>query len=135
MAEYLRATERAGIASLADTFKENLAADAGASYDSVIEINLSELVPHVNGPFTPDLAHPINKLGDNARKAGWPMKVSAGLIGSCTNSSYEDMTRSASLVSVLAAAAGGGTARARQPPSPPPRCTPRRRCNKRWTRG
>lgn len=67
-AEYLRATGRAGLASAADGFRENLVADAGAVYDSVIEINLSELVPHVNGPFTPDLAHPIDKLGANAKK-------------------------------------------------------------------
>lgn len=83
MADYLRATDRAGIASLADTFKENLAADTGATYDRVIEINLSTLEPHVNGPMTPDLAHPISKLGANAKAAGWPIPISVGLIGSC----------------------------------------------------
>lgn len=104
MAEYLKATNRSGLASAADSFKEHLQADAGATYDSIIEINLSELLPHVNGPMTPDLGHPINKLGDNAKKAGWPMAVSAGLIGSCTNSSYEDISRSASLVRQATAA-------------------------------
>jgi aconitate hydratase len=75
MADYLKATDRAAIASLADSFKENLRADKGASYDQVIEINLSELQPHVNGPFTPDLAHPISKLGETAKKNGWPLEV------------------------------------------------------------
>ena len=98
MAEYLKATERAKIASAADSFKEHLKADAGCVYDQVIEINLSELQPHVNGPFTPDLGNPIAKLGENAKKNNWPVEISAGLIGSCTNSSYEDIARSASLV-------------------------------------
>ena len=75
-----------------------LSADAGAHYDQVININLDELVPHANGPVTPDLGNPISKLGENAKKAGWPLEVSAGLIGSCTNSSYEDMARVVSLV-------------------------------------
>ena len=104
MADYLKATERAPLASLADSFKEHLRADAGAAYDQVLEIDLDALTPHVNGPFTPDLAHPIAKLGAAAKAAGWPLKVSAGLIGSCTNSSYEDLTRSASLVRQAAAA-------------------------------
>jgi aconitate hydratase len=98
MAEYLKATERSKIASAADSFKEHLKADAGCVYDQVIEINLSELQPHVNGPFTPDLGNPIAKLGENAKKNNWPVEISAGLIGSCTNSSYEDIARSASLV-------------------------------------
>lgn len=63
----------------------------------MIEINLSELVPHVNGPFTPDLAHPIDKLGKNAKENKWPSEIKVGLIGSCTNSSYEDMSRAASI--------------------------------------
>ena len=104
MADYLKATDRAAIASLADGFKEHLRADAGAVYDQTIEIDLSALVPHVNGPFTPDLGHPIDKLAGAAKAGGWPLKVSAGLIGSCTNSSYEDITRSASLVKQAAAA-------------------------------
>lgn len=97
-ADYLRATERAGIASLADTYKENLVADEGARYDRVIEINLSELEPHINGPFTPDASW---RVGDEFRAAieknGWPREVSAALVGSCTNSSYEDMERCAHL--------------------------------------
>eukprot|EP00887_Chlorella_sp_A99_P001481 scaffold8.g1481.t1 len=68
-----------------------------AHYDQIIEINLSELEPQINGPFTPDLAHGLGEFGDAARKAGWPTAVSAGLIGSCTNSSYEDMQRAASV--------------------------------------
>jgi hypothetical protein len=71
--------------------RENLRADEGAQYDQLIEINLSELEPHVNGPFTPDLAHPLSKFAEELRKNGWPSELKAGLIGSCTNSSYEDM--------------------------------------------
>lgn len=104
MADYLRATGRGAAAGLADGFKEHLRADEGAVYDSIIEINLSDLQPHVNGPFTPDLGHPISQLGASAKKAGWPNAVSAGLIGSCTNSSYEDLSRSASLVEQATAA-------------------------------
>lgn len=98
MADYLKATERGALANAADSFKEHLRADAGATYDKVIEIDLSELKPYVNGPFTPDLGNPIDKLGANATKEKWPLAVTAGLIGSCTNSSYEDITRSTSLV-------------------------------------
>ena len=98
MAEYLKATERAGLASAADSFKEHLRPDAGATYDQLLEIDLSTLEPMVNGPMTPDLGNKISELGANAKKAGWPLPVSAGLIGSCTNSSYEDLARSASLV-------------------------------------
>lgn len=98
MADYLKATDRAALANAADSFKDNLRPDEGAQYDQLIEINLSELEPYVNGPMTPDLGNPISKLGQNASKAGWPMEISAGLIGSCTNSSYEDLARSASLV-------------------------------------
>eukprot|EP00455_Lapot_gusevi_P004156 TRINITY_DN1171_c0_g1_i3.p1 TRINITY_DN1171_c0_g1~~TRINITY_DN1171_c0_g1_i3.p1 ORF type:complete len:776 (+),score=355.38 TRINITY_DN1171_c0_g1_i3:82-2409(+) len=98
MAEYLRATNRSEIASASETFAENLRADNGAKYDQVIEINLSELEPHVNGPFTPDLAHPLSVFREELKKNNWPAELSAGLIGSCTNSSYEDMSRSASIV-------------------------------------
>lgn len=98
MGAYLKATGRDGVASLADSFKENLKADQNAVYDQVIEINLSELEPHVNGPFTPDLAHPLSKFKEEVARNGWPSELSAGLIGSCTNSSYEDMTRAASVV-------------------------------------
>lgn len=98
MASYLKATGREGIASLADSFSEHLRADENALYDELVEINLSELEPHINGPFTPDLAHPLSKLKAAVEKNAWPETLSAGLIGSCTNSSYEDMTRSASVV-------------------------------------
>ncbi|KCV69387.1 aconitate hydratase, mitochondrial [Fonticula alba] len=97
MKSYLEATGRSEIASLADSFREHLRADEGASYDQVIEINLDELQPHINGPFTPDLSTPLSEFGARARAEGWPLELSAGLIGSCTNSSYEDMTRSASI--------------------------------------
>jgi len=97
MKEYLKATGREGIASLADNYKGLLSSDDGAHYDEIIEINLSTLEPHVNGPFTPDLATPISQLGEVAKKNGWPLDVKVGLIGSCTNSSYEDMGRSVSL--------------------------------------
>lgn len=98
MEEYLKATRRAAIAEAANENKELLQPDQDCKYDEVIEIDLSTLEPHVNGPFTPDLAHPISKLKEAAQKNGWPMDVKVGLIGSCTNSSYEDMTRSVSLV-------------------------------------
>ncbi|KAF9042936.1 aconitase [Panaeolus papilionaceus] len=97
MGDYLRATKRSQIADYAKSFSHNLKADEKAEYDQVIEINLSELEPHINGPFTPDLATPISKLAAEAKKNGWPEEVKVGLIGSCTNSSYEDMTRSANL--------------------------------------
>jgi aconitate hydratase len=97
MSDYLKATGRKEIAALASENSTFLSADAGAKYDRIVEINLSELKPHVNGPFTPDLANPIDKLGEEAVKNGWPLDVKVGLIGSCTNSSYEDMTRAASI--------------------------------------
>lgn len=98
MADYLASTGRAAIAGEAKKFQKTvLSADAGAKYDQVIEINLDTLEPHVNGPFTPDLAHPISKLGANSKKNGYPMDIKVGLIGSCTNSSYEDMGRCASI--------------------------------------
>ncbi|KAF8192984.1 aconitase [Pholiota molesta] len=98
MTDYLKATKRHQIADYAQRFAHNLRADEGAPYDQVIEINLSELEPHINGPFTPDLATPISKLAEAAKKNGWPDEIKVGLIGSCTNSSYEDMSRSSSLV-------------------------------------
>ncbi|KAK9445676.1 aconitate hydratase [Metarhizium brunneum] len=79
-------------------------ADAGAEYDQVIKIDLSELEPHINGPFTPDLATPLSKFKDVVKDQQWPEKLSAGLIGSCTNSSYEDMTRVESLLKEAAEA-------------------------------
>jgi|UniRef100_A0AC35FJC3 aconitate hydratase len=97
MGKYLKATGREQIANEAGKFKHILSADANAKYDQVIEINLDTLEPHINGPFTPDLAHPINKVGDAAKKNGWPLDIKVGLIGSCTNSSYEDLGRAASI--------------------------------------
>lgn len=98
MGDYLRATSRSGIAAAADSYADMLRADAGAEYDQVIKIDLSTLEPHINGPFTPDLAHPLSQFAAAVRDNKWPEKVSVGLIGSCTNSSYEDMTRSASII-------------------------------------
>jgi len=103
MARYLRATDRPDVAAAAEAHREHLRPDAevyknpAEYYDQLIEIDLSELEPHVNGPFTPDLAWPISKLGDAAKENNWPTAIEVGLIGSCTNSSYEDMTRAASL--------------------------------------
>ena len=103
MSRYLRSTGRADVADLADGVAEHLRNDPEVDanpenyYDEIIEINLDELEPHVNGPFTPDLAWPISKFKEAAEKNGWPMKLEVGLIGSCTNSSYEDLTRAASI--------------------------------------
>merc|ERR1711902_18609 len=99
MVDYLAATERQAIADEALKYKDTLLSpDPGCKYDQVIEIDLSTLEPHVNGPFTPDLATPISQLGETAKAKGWPLEVKDGLIGSCTNSSYEDMSRVASLM-------------------------------------
>jgi len=98
MGDYLRSTKRADIAAACEANAANLRADEGAKYDQVIEINLDELKPHINGPFTPDLAHPIHEFAAAVKKNAWPEKLSAALIGSCTNSSYEDMSRCAALV-------------------------------------
>jgi len=99
MADYLTATLREDIAGLAKQYGDVLLSpDEGCHYDQIIEIDLSTLEPHVNGPFTPDLATPISKLGETAKKLGWPLEVKDGLIGSCTNSSYEDMSRVTSLI-------------------------------------
>merc|ERR1719419_76874 len=99
MADYLVATERKGIADLASEYQSALLSpDESCHYDQVIEIDLNTLEPHVNGPFTPDLATPISQLGETAKKNSWPLEVKDGLIGSCTNSSYEDMSRVASLM-------------------------------------
>ncbi|XP_022125180.1 aconitate hydratase, mitochondrial [Pieris rapae] len=98
MEAYLKSTGRDGVASAANSFKHLLTPDPKAPYDELIEINLSTLEPHVNGPFTPDLANPISKLGEAAKKNDWPVDIRVGLIGSCTNSSYEDMGRCASIV-------------------------------------
>lgn len=103
MSRYLKATGRAEVAEAADKIKEYLTGDAEVYanpekyFDRVIEINLSELEPHLNGPFTPDLATPISAMKEAAAKNNWPTKVEVGLIGSCTNSSYEDISRAVSL--------------------------------------
>ncbi|KAL5474055.1 hypothetical protein EMCRGX_G028628 [Ephydatia muelleri] len=97
MSAYLKATGRAGIAQLAEKHTELLVPDRGANYDQLVEIDLDKLEPLVNGPFTPDRANPISQLGKNAKENGWPLEIKVALIGSCTNSSYEDMTRSASV--------------------------------------
>lgn len=103
MAEYLRATGRGEAAALADGMKEYLRADPEAEaapercYDRVIEIDLSKLEPYINGPFTPDAAHPISEFAAVVREKGYPRRMEVGLIGSCTNSSYEDLGRAASV--------------------------------------
>jgi len=97
MYDYLKATEREPAAKLAAAFSANLSPDEGAHYDQVIEIDLSTLEPHINGPFTPDLATPLSQFADKVRSEGWPRELKAALIGSCTNSSYEDMARAASV--------------------------------------
>jgi aconitate hydratase len=103
MSSYLKATGREEVALLADSIREHLRPDAEIYddpkkyYDQLIEINLSELEPHINGPFTPDLAWPISKFADAVKANNWPEKLEVALIGSCTNSSYEDISRSASL--------------------------------------
>jgi aconitate hydratase len=103
MAAYLKATGREEVAKLADQVREHLRPDDEVYtnpqkyFDQLIEINLSELEPHVNGPFTPDLATPISKMAEAVAANGWPDEVEVALIGSCTNSSYEDISRSASI--------------------------------------
>lgn len=103
MERYLRATGRADVADAANAVKEHLTADAEVYanpelyFDQLIEINLSELEPSLNGPFTPDLYTPVSRMREEAAKNGWPTKVEWGLIGSCTNSSYEDLSRAASI--------------------------------------
>ncbi|MBT3738411.1 MAG: aconitate hydratase [Candidatus Marinimicrobia bacterium] len=103
MERYLRSTDRNDIADAANEVKEYLTADPEVYenpekyFDQVIEINLSELMPHVNGPFSPDIATPINEMSARSKENDWPIKVEWGLIGSCTNSSYEDLSRAASI--------------------------------------
>ncbi|NP_001086263.1 aconitase 2 S homeolog [Xenopus laevis] len=97
MKTYLDKTGRSEIASLTDEFKSHLVPDEGCEYDQLIEINLDELKPHINGPFTPDLANPVSEVGAVAEQKGWPLDIRVGLIGSCTNSSYEDMGRAAAV--------------------------------------
>lgn len=105
---YLRATGREEVADLANGIREHLTGDAEVYanpeqyFDEVIEIDLDTLEPHLNGPFTPDLATPISKMKEAAEKNGWPTAVEVGLIGSCTNSSYEDISRAVSLAKQVA---------------------------------
>jgi aconitate hydratase len=104
MSDYLRATSRAEIADLADGVREHLRPDEEVAnnpapyYDQLLELDLSTLEPYVNGPFTPDLATPISQMAETVKANGWPEKLEVALIGSCTNSSYEDISRSASIV-------------------------------------
>jgi len=108
MERYLRSTSRGDVADLANSIKAHLTgddevyADPSKYFDEVIEINLNELEPHLNGPFTPDLATPISKMKEMAAANGWPTKIEVGLIGSCTNSSYEDISRAVSLAEQVA---------------------------------
>ncbi len=117
IARYLKSTGREEIADAANAVAHHLRSDdevfdnPADFYDRVIEINLDKLTPHINGPHTPDLAREVAELGDEARTEGWPLEISAALIGSCTNSSYEDITRAASIA--RAAAAKGLKARTR----------------------
>jgi len=110
MARYLKATSREAIVDAADAVAHDLRADdevladPGRFFDEVIEIDLSTLAPLINGPHTPDLARPVSALGEEARANGWPTQISAALVGSCTNSSYEDITRAASIARQAAAA-------------------------------
>lgn len=103
MSKYLKATGRTEVADMADKIKEELRSDKEVYenpekyYDQVVEIDLTSLEPHLNGPFSPDIATPISRIKDIAEKNGWPLKVDVGLIGSCTNSSYEDISRAASI--------------------------------------
>ena len=117
MSRYLKSTGREDVADLANEVAEHLRADdeviknPAAYYDEVIEIDLSTLRPHINGPHTPDLAREVSALGEEAKANGWPSTISAALIGSCTNSSYEDITRAASIA--REAAANGLTAKSK----------------------
>ena len=104
MSAYLKATGREEVSSMADKIKDHLRPDANVYahpekyYDQLLELDLNTLEPYLNGPYTPDLATPISKLKETAQKNGWPEKIEVALIGSCTNSSYEDISRSASIV-------------------------------------
>lgn len=97
MYDYLSATKRKAIGDFAREYAAELHEDEGAEYDELIEINLDTLEPHINGPFTPDLATPISKFKEAVKDNQWPEELKVGLIGSCTNSSYEDMSRAASI--------------------------------------
>merc|ERR1711931_177734 len=102
MKSYLESTGRSAIGDLADKHASMLTSDSGAEYDRHIHIDLDNLKPSINGPFTPDLYHLASEVGETAKKNDWPTEVKLGLIGSCTNSSYEDMGRSASIAKQIA---------------------------------
>lgn len=97
MYDYLKATKRQHIGDFARSYAQELREDEGCEYDEIIEIDLNTLEPHINGPFTPDLATPLSKFKDAVKENKWPEELKVGLIGSCTNSSYEDMSRAASI--------------------------------------
>ncbi len=103
MERYLKSTEREDVVNAASSIKDDLKADQEVYdnpekyFDEIIEIDLNSLTPHINGPFTPDLATPVNEMKDKAKLEGWPTDIKWGLIGSCTNSSYEDLSRAASI--------------------------------------
>ncbi len=109
MARYLKSTNREAAADAAEEYRAHLQPDREVCtdpeefFDSILEIDLSELGPHINGPHTPDRARPVADLGAEAASEGWPMEISAALVGSCTNSSYEDITRAASILNDAAA--------------------------------
>jgi aconitate hydratase len=102
MGEYLCLTGRRDVYETCESFKDYLSTDPGFKpeqvYDKILSINLSEIEPHINGPFSPDVSTPLSKFAQTVKEKGWPEKISAGLIGSCTNSSYEDMTRAVHIV-------------------------------------
>ena len=110
MGAYLRSTSRQAIADAADAVRDDLRPDPevydnpGDFYDQVIELDLDTLVPHINGPHSPDYARPVSEVGTVAKAQGWPLKISSSLVGSCTNSSYEDITRAASIARQASAA-------------------------------
>ena len=103
MERYLKSTEREDVVSAASNIKNDLKADPDVYekpqnyFDEIIEIDLNTLTPHINGPFTPDLATPVSEMKNKAKSEGWPIDIKWGLIGSCTNSSYEDLSRAASI--------------------------------------
>ena len=97
MARFLEATGRESIARHAERYQHILTSDAGCEYDKVLDIDLSTVEPYINGPFTPDLATPISEFAAKVKREAWPCAIKVGLVGSCTNSSYEDLTRAASI--------------------------------------
>lgn len=97
MGQYLEATGRSYLRKAAEAWRHNLKADEGAEYDRVIDIDLAKIEPSINGPASPDLSTPNSKFKTEVHARAWPNTVSSGLIGSCTNSSFEDMSRAAAL--------------------------------------